>query len=66
MIMPHKLDVNWMKSRCKLCLDAIVISTWCDVMSFAIKILSNLFKVTKGIVVTHGIYNWKIVEKINL
>lgn len=49
MIMPHKLDVNWMKSRCKLHLEAIVISTWCDVMSFTTKILSNLFKVTKGI-----------------
>lgn len=47
MKMPHSLDVNWMKNEYKSCLNVIIVYTWCDVMSFATKILCGLSKATK-------------------
>jgi hypothetical protein len=58
MKMPHRLDVNWMKSEYKSHLNVIIIYTWCDIMSFATKILCDLSKMTKEI--CNHIYHLKL------
>lgn len=44
-----RLNVSWMKSNYKLHVNMITILTWCHIMSFALKILCDLSKATKGI-----------------
>jgi hypothetical protein len=49
MIVTHKLDVKWMKSKCKLHVDMTVVLTWCHAMSFVTIKLYVLPKATRGI-----------------
>jgi hypothetical protein len=44
-----RLNVNGMKSNYKLHVNMITILTWCHIISFALNILCDLSKATKGI-----------------
>jgi len=44
-----RLNVSWMKNNYKLHMNMITTLTWCHIVSFALKILCDLSKATKGI-----------------
>jgi hypothetical protein len=58
MIVPHKQQGDWTKNGCKLHLNAIIVSIWCQVMFFVTKFLCGFYNVQlKEFVITSVICN---------